>query len=189
MKNKYLKTSLTAILSILLMSSFNPILAETPAGDPALNEAAVGSPLTLTSSVPQDGATDVQPFTEISVSFNQNVVNTAVRETNENAVTLWSEGKQVDADIVLSDDLIDPEDWGTIRINPKDNLKNNQEYIIKVGTSLTSTTGEHLQTPVEIHFTTVKSAASITGTSVAVVAAIVIIAVVIIGILYKRHNR
>ena len=44
MKNKYLKTSLTAILSILLMSSFNPILAETPAGDPALNEGRLAVP-------------------------------------------------------------------------------------------------------------------------------------------------
>ena len=189
MKNKCLKTSFTVILSILLLSCFSPILAETPAGDPALNEGAVGSPLTLSSSVPQDGATNVQPFTEISVSFNQNVVNTAVRETNEKAVSLWSKGKQVDADIVLSDDLIDPEDWGTIRINPKNNLKSNQEYIIKVDKILTSTTGEHLQAPVEIHFTTVKSASSITGTSIAVVAAIVIIAAIIIGILYKRHKR
>ena len=189
MKNNCLKTSLTMILSILLMSSFSPILAETPVGDPALNEGAVNSPLTLTSSVPQDGATDVQAFTEISVSFNQNVVNTAVRETNEKAVTLWNKGKQMDADIVLSDDLIDPEDWGTIRINPKDSLKNNQEYIIKVDTTLTSTTGEHLQSPVEIHFTTIKSASSITGTSIAVVTAIVIIAAIIIGVLYKRHIR
>lgn len=94
MKNNCLKTSLTMILSILLMSSFSPILAETPVGDPALNEGAVNSPLTLTSSVPQDGATDVQAFTEISVSFNQNVVNTAVRETNEKAVTLWNKGTQ-----------------------------------------------------------------------------------------------
>lgn len=117
------------------------------------------------------------------------MVNTAVRATNEKAVSLWSKGKQVDADIVLSDDLIDPEDWGTIRINPKNNLKSNQEYIIKVDKILTSTTGEHLQAPVEIHFTTVKSASSITGTSIAVVAAIVIIAAIIIGILYKRHKR
>ncbi|WP_195266978.1 Ig-like domain-containing protein [Eubacterium sp. 1001713B170207_170306_E7] len=189
MKNNFFKTNLTLILSLLLLSGFSPILAETPAGDPALNEGAVGSPLTLTSSVPQDGATDVQPFTEISVSFNQNVVNTAVKAANEKAVTLWSEGRQIDADIVLSDDLIDPEDWGTIRINPKDTLKSNQEYIIKVDTHLTSTTGQHLQDPVEVHFTTVKSAASITGTSIAAVAAIVIIAAVIIGILYKRHNR
>lgn len=189
MKNKCLKTSLTLVLSILLMTSFSPILAETPAADPALNQGAVGSPLALTASVPQDGAADVQPFSEISISFNQNVVNTAVKAVNERAVTLWSEGKQVDADIVLSDDLIDPEDWGTIRINPKDPLKNNQEYIIKVNTALTATTGEHLQAPVEIHFTTVKSASYITGTSIAVVAAIVIIVVIIIGVLYKRHNR
>lgn len=143
----------------------------------------------VVSSVPENGAVNVEPFSEISVTFNQNVVNTTVRDINATAITLWADQTKVDIDLKMSDDLVDPEDSGTIHIIPKENLKPSQLYTIKIDTNLISTEGNHLQSPVELHFTTINTANPITLTGViTAVIIILIIAAIFYGIYSKRRK-
>lgn len=185
MKHSKIKTSFKNIL-ILLVSAFILLSIGTQT---VLAENDADSHIQLVSSVPENGAVNVEPFSEIAITFNQDVVNAAVRDNNAKAITLWVDQNRVDAEIKMSDNLIDPEDFGTIHIVPKENLKTSQLYTIKIDTNLTSTKGNHLQVPIELHFTTVEAAnpVPVTGIITSVII-ILIIGAIIYGIYNKRRN-
>ncbi|MEG0509069.1 MAG: Ig-like domain-containing protein [Eubacterium sp.] len=155
------------IVVLYLIFSFSPVFAENKINNNTES-------LSLISSVPQNNAINVDSFSEISVRFNQNVVNTDVKDINSKAVTLWANGKEVSARNVLSDDLLNPEDSGTIKIQPTTPLKPGTHYTIKVDTTLNSIAGEHLQTPIQIQFSTLSEHHSVPATIITIVVLLIL---------------
>lgn len=111
-------------------------------------------PLTLVSVTPASGTTDVAPNTSITLEFSKNIAYATVRDGNIKAVSLWSEGTQVPAEVAMADDQVQPELKNFITITPKEPLKEKTEYAVKVDTTLTSKSGNGLTVPIELKFTT-----------------------------------
>lgn len=121
-------------------------------------------PLTLVSATPASGMTDVATTTIITLEFSKNVAYTTVRDGNVKAVTLWSGGAQVPAEVSMADDQVQPDLRNFITIIPKEPLKEKTEYTVKVDTTLISKSGDGLAAPVELKFTTVGSNAATDAT-------------------------
>jgi hypothetical protein len=158
------------VLFFFLVSGFcGSVYAIAAGGDGSGGGTGSGGnnaePLTLVSSTPASGSTDVATSTVISLEFSKNVAYATVKEGNIKAVTLWTGGTQVPAEVTMADDQIQPDQRNFISVTPKEPLKEGTEYRVKVDTSLTSKSGNLLTAPAEVVFTTVGNNANTNSTN------------------------
>lgn len=118
-------------------------------------------PLLLISSDPADGQTGVPSTAHIKLSFNKNVVNMTIADSNKECFTLVSAaGEMVPVEVVMADDQIEPEKRRDIILEPSRQLLPGTEYTLKVAPELSSKSGVTLGEQVNITFTTLGMAAN-----------------------------
>lgn len=96
-------------------------------------------PFGLVSSSIPNGEENVDPNASIVLTFNKNVVNLRVRESNMKCFSLTdSKGNSVPIDIIMGDDQVNPtqEVKRTITIKPKSALKPGETYLLKISGDL-----------------------------------------------------
>ncbi len=111
--------------------------------------------LNLVSSTPENGAVDVAKDTELTITFDKNISNSAVADQNRQCFTfLDPNGQEIACDVILPNDLVEPEKANTATIISNLALWDGTSYTIKIDGSLTALTGETLGEDLTISFTT-----------------------------------
>ncbi len=111
--------------------------------------------LTLVSSAPENGATEVMTNTTIELLFNKNVVNLAIQDVNRNAISMKDEaGTPIAVDILFPDDQIDRDHRRNIYIDPVENLQPNTEYHIYIDRSFMAKNGSQIDKVSTVTLTT-----------------------------------
>lgn len=114
-----------------------------------------GNPLTLVSSQPATGASNVPQNIRIKLVFSKNVVNMTVKENNLKCFTLVSkDGKPLSIEVLMPDDQIQPELKREIEVVPNKGLLAGTEYNLKIAPNLTSKSGVTLGQQVVVAFST-----------------------------------
>jgi len=112
-------------------------------------------PLNLDISIPEDGATEISVDTEIQLDFSNNVANEKVREINmENIMLLDGNGNEVEVDYDIADDQLYPDLKRTIKLIPKESLKDGTIYQVVIGPEVQAKNGNAIGEEVTISFTT-----------------------------------
>lgn len=133
---------------------------------PALADGGDGSgggsddPLALASSSVPDGSTDVAVDSEITLTFNKNVVNLAVHDNNMTCFTLTDANGTVAIDVLMGDDQVDPTIKRIVVISPQSDLSPDTQYKLTISGNLTAKSGAVLGSDIEISFTTASAEAS-----------------------------
>ncbi|WP_423055424.1 Ig-like domain-containing protein [Acetobacterium carbinolicum] len=115
-------------------------------------------PLTIVTTIPAAGASDIAVDTPIKLEFSKNVAYATVRDANLKAVTLWAGDQLVKTEITMADDQLEPDLRNFIDIVPSEPLLEDTVYTIKVDKTLSSKSGVVLAEPLELTFTTVGTA-------------------------------
>jgi hypothetical protein len=146
------KIYLLLILFTLTLSILTPaiVLAEGDGSGGGQN-----NPLSLVSSDPSDGETDVDTNAEITMEFSKNVVNMSVRENNAKCFELKDEDSNiVPIEIIMADDQMERELRNSIIVKPVDGLKEETTYILHISSDLMSKSGANLKSDLNINFST-----------------------------------
>jgi len=148
--------ALALVLLVSIGSFAGSLDAYAAGGDGSGGGTGGGSlqPFALESSTPASGAKDIPLDTKFVLLFNKNVVNIAVKENNQKAVTLWAGTQQVEVEIQMTDDQVEREDRELITLVPKEPLAEATEYILKIDETLTAKNGSNLEKPIELRFYT-----------------------------------
>ncbi len=110
-------------------------------------------PLELVSSTIKDGAKNVPLAGKFKLEFSKNVTFDSVRLDNQKAFSMVDkDGKAVDIKVVLPESTNDSEK-NFVYIEAS--LKENQQYTLKIAKSLRSKSGDNLEKPIEISFSTI----------------------------------
>lgn len=138
------------LLLISMLSVVPQVYADGDAGGEGKDVS-----LTLVSSVPENGETEVAVDATLELLFNKNVVNLAVQEVNRNAITIKDvDGNAVAIDILFPDDQIDREHRRNIYVDPLNNLQPNTKYHLLIDSSFTAKNGTQIDTSHTVTFTT-----------------------------------
>lgn len=114
-----------------------------------------GVPLRLESSSPQDGSMGISLNTNITLNFNKNVINCAVKENNTQCISLIDQaGAPVNIHIIMGDDQINPDLKRIITVDPDNQLNPGETYKLKINKNLTAKNGMALENNVTVTFTT-----------------------------------
>lgn len=162
------------VLAMIMLTVFLGLFSALPAlaGDGNGSGGGQQNPLTLVSSDPVDGQKEVKLPIEIKLTFNKNVVNMTVKDTNQKCFTLnSSEGFVVPVDVIMADDQVDPEKNNEIRLKPLQDLKLGTTYSIKIAPTLRAKNGTSLGKETLVQFTTAASSQPINDKKVAVISA------------------
>ena len=148
--------ALALALSMSAGSLVGSVDAYAAGGDGSGGGTGGGSlqPFAFESSTPASGAKDIPSDTKFVLQFNKNVVNIAVKENNQKAVTLWAGAQQVEVEIQMTDDQVEREDRELITLVPKEPLAEATEYILRIDETLTAKNGSSLEKPIELRFYT-----------------------------------
>ncbi|MDC7226514.1 MAG: Ig-like domain-containing protein [Spirochaetales bacterium] len=116
---------------------------------------AGNKPVSLKSSVPEDGATAVAVDTAIELGFSSNVVNMTVSDNNLGCFSLLNaEGNEVEIDVYLPDDQMEPENKRNITLTPVKPLAPGTEYTLIISGELLAKNGNNLGKDNFVTFTT-----------------------------------
>ena len=123
--------------------------------------AGIGSggnnPLTLETSSPQANAVGVELDHKIELQFSNNVINANVRDGNQACFSLADAGGKVIAiDILMANDMVEPNKKEIVFIKPLESLEANTTYVLTISGDLTAKTGDRLGKDINLSFTTVK---------------------------------
>lgn len=145
---------LTVFLNLMMVSS---VLAEGGNGSGGGQQ----NPLALVSSDPVDGQKDVKLPVEIKLTFNKNVVNMTVKDTNNKGFTLSSaDGQVIPIDVIMADDQMEPEKNQEVRLKPLQDLKSGTAYKVMIAPEVKSKSGVTLGKQTVINFVTAGSNSS-----------------------------
>lgn len=112
-------------------------------------------PVTLASSSPANGATNVSPNTSIHLEFTKNVVNLSVAENNRGCFKLTdNNGKAVGIQVLMGDDQLDTTVKKIIDIQPASSLQNGMKYTLTISGNLMGKNGYSMGNTVTMSFTT-----------------------------------
>ena len=146
------------------------------------------APLTLESSMPESGATDVSTEGKIELIFSNNVVNMKVSENNMTCFKLVdSAGNEVAIDVVMGDDQVDPTIKNNITIQSKEALAENETYKLIISPELTAKNSNKLGTETTLEFKTLSTQTSSNNTPLIVIGIIVVLGV--IGVIFTKKNK
>lgn len=131
----------------VLVLSFLMILSITSfAGDKQLS---------LDTSSIEDGAREVSLTPEFNLVFTNNVINSKVRENNMSAISMVdADGNNVDIEVLMADDQINPEEKRNVSVKVKGQLKEGSDYKLLVSKSFMGKNGSNLAEDLTIGFTT-----------------------------------
>ena len=137
-----MKKRLLLIISILLLLTSTTVFA----GD---------KPLSLKSSIPENGAINVAVESEIVLTFSNNVVNMKVLENNKECFSLLdAAGNEVEMEVYFPDDQIEPENKRIISLRPSGPLTAGTDYTVVISQELKSKNGSKLGDETQIQFRT-----------------------------------
>ncbi|NMD68668.1 LPXTG cell wall anchor domain-containing protein [Bacillus sp. DNRA2] len=120
-------------------------------------------PLALLTSTIQNGTTGVSVRPQIKLTFNKNIVNSAVSENNKGSFSLLSAtGTIIPIDIIFADDATEPDKRNDAIIIPKSDLDFNTAYTLIISSDLTSKSGVKTGQETKIAFTTEAAKAATT---------------------------
>ncbi|MGI5921585.1 MAG: Ig-like domain-containing protein [Syntrophomonadaceae bacterium] len=150
------KSLIPAVLALLGCIFFVlPVLA----GEGDGSGGGQGVPLTLVSSSPANGQKNVAVTTDISLTFNKNVVNLAVKDNNMSCFSLFANGANIPIKVNMPDDQVDVEHKRNVYIDPVQDLQPGTEYQLIISGQLKAKSGVTLGSPVTITFSTAGGAA------------------------------
>ncbi len=137
----------------LLLALFCSLTATTYAGSGGGENSNVA--LSLQNSSPADGSSGVAPDTAITLDFNKNVVNLAVREHNMTCFSVTdSSGAPVEIVVEMGDDQVDREIRRTVVVCPAGQWPAGETLTLTVSGQLTAKNGTTMDTPVSVTFQT-----------------------------------
>lgn len=107
------------------------------------------------SSAPENGAEDVAVDSAIILGFSSNVVNMKISENNRECFLLIdAEGTEIESEVYLPDDQMEPENKRTITLTPTAPLFPGTEYAVVISADLIAKNGNALGSEIIIKFTT-----------------------------------
>ena len=152
MKKRILRTALLVFICFFVMTTV--VLAGNGGGSGDGSGGGKGEPLKLVSSSIKDGSKDVPTNLRIKLEFSKNVTFDTVRAGNEKAISMEdSKGNPVDINVILAEST-NRDERNFVVVEAK-GLKNGSQYTLKVAKSMESKSGENLEAPIKINFTTV----------------------------------
>lgn len=154
MKKKIISAA-ALLLMILLLAV--PALAE---GSGDGSGGGSDDPLALSSSSLADGAKDVACDAAITLTFNKNVVNLAVKDSNLKCFSLSDAKGAVPVSVLMGDDQVDPNVKRIVTVRPKSALTPGTPYTLTISGSLTAKSGAALGSDIRLTFTTAGEAAA-----------------------------
>lgn len=111
--------------------------------------------LNFVRSVPASGSRNVSPrIREITLFFNQNVVNDAVWANNRNQIRMFRGSTRIAIRVTRIPDTVDFSQRRKIFVRPVNRLRANTRYTIVIGPNLKSKAGHRLGETVRVSFTT-----------------------------------
>jgi LPXTG-motif cell wall-anchored protein len=127
------------------------------------------------------------------------VAHLIVRDANLTAVTLWNGDSQVPAEVSMADDQLEPDLRNFMTITPASALDEGTSYTIKIEPIITSKSGDVLEAPLELSFTTAASVAeeaeiisasqnNNSGNSLLIIAGIGVLVIVVAVLFFKRKK-
>lgn len=155
-----MKKMISALLLLILIAGLMvSALAVESAGDGS--GGGSDEVLALESSSIPDGSTGVALDALMTLTFNKNVVNMSVQDSNMTCFSLAdSQGNDVGINVLMGDDQINPDIKRIIEIDPKANLLPDTTYMLTISSKLTSKSGVSLPQAITLKFTTVSMPAT-----------------------------
>ncbi|MFZ5968340.1 MAG: Ig-like domain-containing protein [Bacillota bacterium] len=151
MKNKLVLWIM--LLFIFIFASMSPSYGTE---NKSIDSDGKNAVLDLVESVPKNAAKDVELDAQIKLLFNKNVVNQTVKENNAKCFLLLDADNQVvPIDVIFPDDQMEPDRKREIMIKPKEALRENTSYRVKISPKLQSKNGTSLEKSISFSFTTV----------------------------------
>ncbi len=136
--------------------------------------------LTITETMPVDGAKDIPVDQVIKLSFSNNVINSSIRENNMACFKLVdSDDNDVTIEVFMDDDQIHPDQKRIIKITPTEGFAENMTYTLKINGDMSGKNGNTLEDELTVSFSTVSTGID---SNVITIAAIFIIALVVVFI-------
>ncbi|MDM8533639.1 Ig-like domain-containing protein [Clostridiaceae bacterium HSG29] len=109
--------------------------------------------LEFVSSSINDGDTEVSMEAEINLEFSNNVTNMKVKDNNISAFSLVNgKGENIDIDVIVPDEQINPELKRMITIKPVNDLVKGESYTLVIDKKLSSKNESTLKENIEINF-------------------------------------
>lgn len=145
--------------------------------------------LQLESSTPDKNAKDVAIDATIDLIFSNNVVNLSVADNNKTCFQLLnSKEEEIEIEVVMGDDQVDPSIKNNISIKPMVNLDEAESYTLIIKKKLQAKNGSTLNDEIHLEFSTVGKGATNSTLIIGIVGVIVVILVggIIIQINKKR---
>ncbi len=142
-------------VAIILLISLFVVNAVAWAGSGDGSGGGKDKPVELVTSTIKDGAKDVALNAKIRLEFSKNITFETVRVANQKAFSMVDkDGKPVDINVILAEPE-DRDERNFVNIEPKGGLKGGQQYTLKIAKNLQSKSGDNLEKPIEISFSTV----------------------------------
>jgi hypothetical protein len=136
--------------------------------------------LTITETIPVDGAKNIPVDQVIKLSFSNNVINSSIRENNMACFKLVdSDDNDVTIEVFMDDDQIHPDQKRIIKITPTEGFAENMTYTLKINGDMSGKNGNTLGDELTVSFSTVSTGID---SNVITIAAIFIIALVVVFI-------
>jgi hypothetical protein len=136
--------------------------------------------LTITETMPVDGAKDIPVDQVIKLSFSNNVINSSIRENNMACFKLVdSDDNDVTIEVFMDDDQIHPDQKRIIKITPTEGFAENMTYTLKINGDMSGKNGNTLGDELTVSFSTVSTGID---SNVIIIAAIFIVALVVVFI-------
>lgn len=155
-------TIILVIITSLLMAM--PVLAGQ--GNGSGSGGGQSEPLNLVSSTPTDGQKNFPINGEVKLSFNKNVVNLAVKDSNKACFGIYNpDGSKLAIEVIMPDDQINPEQNQNVTLKPLQELRNGTAYVVKISPQLQAKNGTSLGKEIVINFETAATASNSSPTN------------------------
>ena len=171
-------------------------VVETPAvttPDPGPGDGSGGGkeePLALATANPALNSKNISVNSPIVLEFNKNIAYLTVRDGNLKAFTLWEGSTQIPVDVTMVDDQLEPDRRDFVTITPKSSLKEGTTYTLKADTTLVAKSGAALSAPLEMSFTTIPPASSISSNpNTLIFIGLGVILIIVIAVLVIKRKK
>lgn len=139
------------ILALLILLCLLPTAAYAGEGGGENSDI----PLSLQACSPADGSPGLAPDSAITLDFNKNVVNLAVKEHNKTCFSVTdSSGSPIGIVVEMGDDQVDREVRRTITVRPAAQWPAGETLTLTISGQLTAKNGTTMEGPVSLTFRT-----------------------------------